>query len=1211
MLEGTYGGHPARFLVDSGATGNFVNRPFLVKYGLEVDQTPTPRRLHLPGRRTLPTFSTPQCLISIGGYSDRRVTFLAADLQGFHGSYDVVLGMPWLRARNPDIDFKAGQITLWQRNSPVVLQSRRHAPHGAPVISAAQLRRLVRKGAAYLLAAVQADSATSPSADSSPVADVLSEFPDVFPADLPSIHELPERSVVHRIDLEPGSAPPSRPIFRMSQREFDELKTQLDDMLAKGYIRPSVSPFGAPVIFVPKPDGSLRLCIDYRALNKVTIKNRYPLPRIDDLLDQLHGAAVFSKIDLRTGYYQIKMAEADMHKTAFRTRYGHYEYCVMPMGLTNAPATFQRLMNDIFRPYLDKFVLVYLDDILIYSKNLETHKEHLRIVLTALRQHKLYAKKSKCAFALPSIEFLGYIVSKDGISGNPSKVQAVLDVPAPKNVSELRSFLGMATFYRRLIKGFAHIAYPLTQLLKSSSTWVWKAAEQTAFEQLKHALSTAPVVKPPDFSKEFIVKTDASLFALGAVLAQRDSTEEYVVAYESRKLKPAESNYPVHERELLAIVHALTIWRHYLLGRHFIIETDNNPTTHIMTQERLSARQLRWTQKLAEYDFELIHKDGRSHVVADMLSRRPDLQLSAISLISPDPDFFTEVERYARDDQAYQAILKACSDGQRPDFFIREGRLYLDKEPPRLYIPASPLRAQLLHEAHDAEASSHLGRDKTLSRLQQHFYWPQMHKTVQEYVRSCDQCQRNKATNRLTPGLLQPLEIPRRNWEQVSLDFIGPLPETPRGHTMILTVTDKLSKMIHLIPTRHDADAPTTARLFFDNVFKHHGLPLAIISDRDSKWTSDFWENLFKHTGTKLKMSTAYHPQTDGQTERANRTVEDMLRPYVNERLDNWDLQLTPAEFAYNSAVHDSSGFSPFRLNYNQEPHVPASLLAPAEEQPSNQAAGQFVSQFQSNLEAAKQHLQTAIAKQKEQADKGRRAEEFEIGDQVLLEVKNLRLKTAADSSKLQPRRVGPYKIVEKLSPVTYRLELPKTMPIHPTFHISKLTRYHTSDQFPEREIVIHPQPQLLDEEEYFTIEAILDRRWNDAQHYFEYLIKWQGYDDSWNSWLPGPALSEQEDVAAMIRDYTAKHHTAPDVDPDDTACVICGSTAEHPPMLLCEKCDRGYHITCLTPPLPKVPRGRWVCPTCASNKTKKSKSSVQQTDHSTQRRSARLRVQG
>ena len=413
---------------------------------------------------------------------------------------------------------------------------------------------------------------------------VVNEFQDVFPVELPGLP--PDRDVEFTIKLLPGTAPIYVTPYRMAPTELRELKTQLQELLEKGYIRPSISPWGAPTLFVKKKDGTLRLCIDYRQLNRVTIKNKYPLPRVDDLFDQLQGARVFIKIDLRSGYHQLRIENADVQKTAFRTRYGHYEFLVMPFGLTNAPAVFMALMNKVFQPYLDKFVIVFIDDILVYSRDEKEHANHLRLVLQTLREKQLYAKFNKCEFWLDQVVFLGHIVSGEGIKVDPKKIEAVLNWEPLKNVPELRSFLGLVGYYRRFMKGFSIIAAPLTKLLWKHVEYKWTEACQSSFEELKAKLTTTPVLASPSGISGFVVYSDASYQGLGCVLMQHGR----VLAYASRQLRPYEISYPTHDLELAAVVFALKIWRHYLYGETFQIFTDHKSLKYLLSQKELNMR---------------------------------------------------------------------------------------------------------------------------------------------------------------------------------------------------------------------------------------------------------------------------------------------------------------------------------------------------------------------------------------------------------------------------------------------------------------------------------------------------------------------------------------------------------------------------------------------------------------------------------------------
>ncbi|KAL5567930.1 hypothetical protein UlMin_024505 [Ulmus minor] len=477
------------------------------------------------------------------------------------------------------------------------------------IISSMRARKLLSSGCQGYLATV-VDTTHEEKFKPEEIA-VVREFLDVFPAELPGIP--PDRDISFEIKLLPGSAPVSKAPYRMAPAELKELQIQLQELLDKGFIRPSYSPWGAPVLFVKKKDGTLRMCIDYRELNKLTIKNKYPLPRIDDLFDQLKGAANFSKIDLRSGYHQLRIKDNDVPKTAFRTRYGHYEFLVMPFGLTNAPAAFMDLMNRVFVKYLDKFIIVFIDDILVYSKTPEEHEEHLRVTLQLLRDSKLYAKFSKCDFWLSEVHFLGHVVSKEGWA-------------APTSVTEIRSFLGLAGYYRRFVEGFSKIAAPLTTLTRKGKKYEWTEKCDESFQELKNRLTTAPTLTLPTEDEDFVIFSDASKLGLGAVLMQKGK----VIAYASRQLKEHEKNYPTHDLELAAVVFALKIWCHYLYGTHCQIFTDHKSLKYLFTQKELNMRQRRWLELVKDYDCEILYHPGKANRVADALSRNTSATLMSI-----------------------------------------------------------------------------------------------------------------------------------------------------------------------------------------------------------------------------------------------------------------------------------------------------------------------------------------------------------------------------------------------------------------------------------------------------------------------------------------------------------------------------------------------------------------------------------------------------
>jgi RNase H-like domain found in reverse transcriptase/Reverse transcriptase (RNA-dependent DNA polymerase)/Integrase zinc binding domain/Chromo (CHRromatin Organisation MOdifier) domain len=1004
---------------------------------------------------------------------------------------------------------------------------------------------------------------------------VLEDYDDVFPEDLPAGLP-PRRAIDHRIDLLPGASPPSRPAYRTSPADSLELKRQLDDLLSHGFIIPSTSAYGAPVLFVKKKDGSVRMCIDYRALNKVTERNMAGLPRMDELFDRVTGATIFTKLDLRSGYHQIRVHPEDTHKTAFVTRYGHFEFVVLPFGLTNAPATFSTLMQSVFHDYLDKFVVVFIDDILIYSKNEKEHEKHLRLVLDVLRKERLYAKKSKCEFAKREVNFLGHRISAEGISVDPEKVKAIVSWPDCKNVGEVRSFLGLAGFYRRFVERFSHHATALTQLTGKKVKWEWGEEQMLAFSTLKQAVSSAPVLITPDSSLPYTITTDASGYAVGGVLQQDQGNGLQPIAYMSKKLLPAEKNYTVGEQEQLAIITALKEWRHYLHGAKCTVVTDNKALIYLQTQKDLSSRQARWAEVLAEFDLLIVYRPGKDNKVADALSRRPDHQNMG--------KMETEVEQKERERQRVMQVWQVKDDGAQLSVagissvvvegvheriklamegesekvkkdmlefliqsenqegnnaerikrqqLIREGWETRDgmlRRHGKLYVPDSrELRSDLLVEAHDSKLSGHVGARRTLALLRRSYYWPEMKKEVEEYVSSCLACATNKPRNQRVAGLLQPLPIPQRRWEQVGIDYIMPLPRTKgTEYNGIMTMVDKLTKMIHLAPCTTAITAEGSADIFYKQVVRYHGMPKAIISDRDTRFTSSFWQSLWKQLGTKLHMSSSYHPQSNGQTESTNKIIKTMLKMYVNNHMDNWDEYLVPIEIAVNSAVQSSTGYSPYYLNAGQMPDFPLTLAAAGKSENENEngdgrgrkeSVSEWADRLVNELKEARINMESAQESQKQQADKHRRAVRYNVGDKVLLATDDM----PSHQGKLRSNFIGPFEVKKVWSDVLVELDLPPALEFHPRsrVHVEKLRQFNEdAERFPtrrqiNRQVAVHGKRRQKE----WGVERILAEREVEGEG-IQYLLLWEGYTTADASWQWEWNLGNASDLVAEWRE--------------------------------------------------------------------------------------------
>lgn len=1125
---GAVNGRPARILIDGGAEGNVINSAFCKNN--DIPLTPcAPIPVILPN-------GTASLSHHQASFTLERSTY-KGDINAIEyplKKYDLILGKPWLTQVNPNINWRTNDLVFEIDGASVQWSCRGYAaPKATPLLSALNFVSVAAEpDTSVFLAQVR----TSPNGPNRAIdlpesvrPIVQDEFADVFPVELP--HGLPlDRGDSMRIETDPTANPPVRPVIRLSIAELDELRNQLTDLLDKGFISPSTSPYGAPVLFVKKKDGSLRMCVDYRGLNRITRKNRHPLPRIDELVDRFRTAKVFSKLDLLSGYHQMQVHPDDRHKTAFRTRYGHYEFNVVPFGLTNAPAAFSNMMRIALDPLIDKCVVVYLDDILIYSDNEHDHLRHIRQVLKLLRESGLYCKLSKCAFMQEETEFLGHVISKDGLKTNAGLVKAIREWPAPQTQREVMQFLGLTNFYHQYVKDYANIALPLTALLGSTAIFKWTVEQQKAFDALKDAVTSAPVLRIYDPALSTSVETDASGFAIGAVLFQTDNNGvSRPVAYTSKKLSPAQRNYPTHEQELLAVVHALKTWRYYLDGSHFIVYTDHATLQHFPTQPKLTQRQARWMELLQEYDFTFKYKPGKDNIVPDALSRRPDhrledsdsVQLSNLD-IRLNKELKTQLIDGYVDDTALGPILEESRLASPSDrYFVADGLLWINASGQvRLCIPNdNVLRSTLLHDAHDSPLGGHLGFDKTYDSLRRTFYWPRLARDVKKYINSCDQCQRNKPDLQRPAGLFMPLDIPSQRWDTVSMDFIVRLPKTARQFDAITVFVDKLSKQVHFCPSKTTDTASDVARLFFDQVFRLHGMPRNIISDRDSRFTGKFWTALMKLMGTKLSMSTAFHPQSDGQTERANRTLEEMLRSYVSYNQKDWDQLLPIMEFAYNNSTNPTTGFSPFFLNHGHHPLVPGSLIKP----PTTNVPSveEFVLTQSSALAQAQDAILEAQERQRTHADKTRRPVDFIVGDLVMLNTRHISLAAHSNrpSAKLEPLFAGPFKIIEQINNNAFKLELPATMKIHPVFNTNLLKPYKEPPEEFSSRAPPRPPPDVIDGAEEYEVERILDSK--KFGRTTKWLVLWKGYSLDDATWEPRSALKNAEEKLKEFEEST------------------------------------------------------------------------------------------
>lgn len=827
------------------------------------------------------------------------------------------------------------------------------------------------------------------------------------------------------------SSPPIKqryyPVSPHKQKIIDQ---ELTKMLEEGIIEPSKSGWSSPILLVPKRDGSYRFCVDYRALNAVTKKDAYPIPYVSAILDRLRDARYLSTLDVKSAFWQVSVKESSREFTAFTVPgRGLFQFKRMPFGLTNSPATWQRLLDSVLGADLEPYVLVYLDDIIVISPDFETHLEILSKVFDRLQAAGLTLSEDKCQFCRSSLKYLGYVVDSNGLRVDPEKVEAILNVPSPTNVHEVRRFLGMASWYRRFVPNFASIVAPLTRLTQKKVKFNWAQDSELAFNTIKDHLVSAPILTCPDFSRPFILQTDASAYGIGAVLTQRFDDEERVICFLSRSLTKQERVFSTTERECLSVIYAVEKLRHYLEGTHFTVITDHASLIWLNRLKDPTGRLARWALRLQPFDFTIVHRKGKENVVPDFLSRSVPVSVDAIS--SHPPHEFSSTT-----DQWYLGMLNKVNNkpDKYPQFRIENGILYKyvrcsipelssNSDYWKMVVPKDK-RKDLIQAHHDDVRSGHVGIYKVYWKLYNWYIWPKMRSDVAKYIKSCRVCAAYKPEQKRPAGQMGKRPEITKPWQMISLDFVGPLPRSSHGNNHILVISDYFSKYVLTFPVR-SASAKLLCRLVEDHIFLVYGVPQFLICDNGVQMRSKEFQKLCDNYRTKLSYTALYYPRAD-PCERVNKTVKTMISMYVKDNQRKWDDHLPAITCAIRTAKSETTGYSPYYVNFGREYvqtgdqyeyQLPNNDDINLDSMIQKRQLG-----FQKLYENVKQKLCVAQERNRKVYNLRRRPVHYQTGDKVWRKNKVHSDAVNFVNAKLCPKFVGPFVIKRKVGSWTYEL---------------------------------------------------------------------------------------------------------------------------------------------------------------------------------------------